>query len=421
MKDRLSEGENSKIFHLVPQNKDDYDTVVDTLGKGLPLDECYKENKAFLSGGDLIRTEVLTDVLSRREDAQELSAFITNMCKQGMETFVNSTREVLCQTEGGKSLIFSRREICQIMALVACGIDVVVPPKRKKTIPRMTFKIIFANHAEKTEFILSYFEFMRHAIESRGDEKLEISRIRIPLTPTAEQASFWKNSTKPMLKFIVDEDGTIEDKMGMLQADFANEYLGGGALTWGVAQEELRFMITPECNAFMPMTEAMLPDEALLIKGPIQVSKYSGYGHSAKYDGPFTDPAALDENGYRDVEIIAFDALCNPGKRQYSTEGVHRELWKAFVAFSAGSKTHIATGNWGSGAFGGDPRLKSLIQWIAASENSREVVYHVYGDNRVSDLKKVIERAFEKNPDLTVGDMYYHVISDPAHAYEKLL
>jgi len=27
----------------------------------------------------------------------------------------------------------------------------------------------------------------------------------------------------------------------------------------------------------------------------------------------------------------------------------------------------IATGNWGCGAFQGDPHLKSLLQWIAAS------------------------------------------------------
>jgi len=28
----------------------------------------------------------------------------------------------------------------------------------------------------------------------------------------------------------------------------------------------------------------------------------------------------------------------------------------------------IVTGNWGCGAFGGDPELKSMIQWIAASQ-----------------------------------------------------
>lgn len=28
----------------------------------------------------------------------------------------------------------------------------------------------------------------------------------------------------------------------------------------------------------------------------------------------------------------------------------------------------VATGNWGCGAFGGDLQLKSIIQWLAASQ-----------------------------------------------------
>lgn len=28
----------------------------------------------------------------------------------------------------------------------------------------------------------------------------------------------------------------------------------------------------------------------------------------------------------------------------------------------------ISTGNWGCGAFGGNPEIKSMIQWIAASQ-----------------------------------------------------
>lgn len=31
-------------------------------------------------------------------------------------------------------------------------------------------------------------------------------------------------------------------------------------------------------------------------------------------------------------------------------------------------KIGIATGNWGSGAFGGDPELKTVMQWVAASQ-----------------------------------------------------
>ena len=32
------------------------------------------------------------------------------------------------------------------------------------------------------------------------------------------------------------------------------------------------------------------------------------------------------------------------------------------------SKIGVATGNWGCGAFGGDPEVKAIIQWLAASQ-----------------------------------------------------
>ena len=48
----------------------------------------------------------------------------------------------------------------------------------------------------------------------------------------------------------------------------------------------------------------------------------------------------------------------------------------------------IATGNWGCGAFGGDPQLKSLIQWIAASVCGAPLLkYYTFGDERMSEVR----------------------------------
>ena len=33
-----------------------------------------------------------------------------------------------------------------------------------------------------------------------------------------------------------------------------------------------------------------------------------------------------------------------------------------------GNNIGVATGNWGCGAFGGDPEVKTIIQWLAASQ-----------------------------------------------------
>jgi poly(ADP-ribose) glycohydrolase len=50
----------------------------------------------------------------------------------------------------------------------------------------------------------------------------------------------------------------------------------------------------------------------------------------------------------------------------------------------------ILTGNWGCGAFGGDPQLKSLIQWIAVSLCGERMVYFTYGENSLKNLDKVV-------------------------------
>lgn len=45
---------------------------------------------------------------------------------------------------------------------------------------------------------------------------------------------------------------------------------------------------------------------------------------------------------------------------------VQHEIWPTFYLQRQHGRP-IATGNWGCGAFGGDPHLKSLMQWMAAS------------------------------------------------------
>lgn len=47
----------------------------------------------------------------------------------------------------------------------------------------------------------------------------------------------------------------------------------------------------------------------------------------------------------------------------------------------------VATGNWGCGVFHGDPELKAVIQWIAASAAGCPVVaYHAFGEQRISGV-----------------------------------
>lgn len=45
----------------------------------------------------------------------------------------------------------------------------------------------------------------------------------------------------------------------------------------------------------------------------------------------------------------------------------------------------IATGNWGCGAFRGNPKLKVLIQLMAAAVAGRSMVYFTFGDTKLRD------------------------------------
>ena len=65
----------------------------------------------------------------------------------------------------------------------------------------------------------------------------------------------------------------------------------------------------------------------------------------------------------------------------------------------------MATGNWGCGAFGGDPHLKALIQLMAAAECNRDVYYFTFGDEILRD--NVFDMySFLKRNDITVGRLY---------------
>jgi poly(ADP-ribose) glycohydrolase len=60
---------------------------------------------------------------------------------------------------------------------------------------------------------------------------------------------------------------------------------------------------------------------------------------------------------------------------------VRRELNKALIAFSYPNKKVLSTGKWGCGAFGGDPQLKFMIQWMAATVAERPMIFHTFQDN----------------------------------------
>ncbi|KAF7991985.1 hypothetical protein HCN44_010786 [Aphidius gifuensis] len=248
---------------------------------------------------------------------------------------------------------------------------------------------------EKLKAICHYF---RRVTASTPEGTITIQRRYIP----KENCPRWDKLTDQLSQLHITSKGTIEaEGAGLLQVDFANKYLGGGVLGWGCVQEEIRFVICPELMVTMLVTEALDDTEALIITGVEQYSKYKGYSSTFKWAGDFIDETPRDNCGRRRTSVLAIDALCfSQAEAQFKSRNIIRELNKAYVGFSSSEMHHddlsaIATGNWGCGAFRGNPQLKVLIQLMAAAVAKRPMVYFTFGDKKLRD---------------SVAEMYWHLV-----------
>ncbi|OWK07893.1 PARG, partial [Cervus elaphus hippelaphus] len=201
--------------------------------------------------------------------------------------------------------------------------------------------------------------------------------------------------------------------------DFANRFVGGGVTSAGLVQEEIRFLINPELIVSRLFTEVLDHNECLIITGTEQYSEYTGYAETYRWARSHEDRSERDDWQRRSTEIVAIDALhfrryldqFVPEKirqarllsglvaRSSSLTGKKGERERenislmmdtdpstsAYCGFlrpgvSSENLSAVATGNWGCGAFGGDARLKALIQILAAAVAERDVVYFTFGD-----------------------------------------
>nr|XP_043609856.1 poly(ADP-ribose) glycohydrolase 1-like isoform X2 [Erigeron canadensis] len=303
------------------------------------------------------------------------------------------------------------------------------------------FSSLYDNYNEKQEnkikCIIHYFERISSSMPA-GNVSFERKVLAVDQTldyiPSPE-AEAWSKSVVSLCQFEVCSSGLIEDhSTEALEVDFANKYFGGGALSRGCVQEEIRFMINPELIAGMLFLPCMADNEAIEVVGAERFSKYTGYASSFRFCGDFLDKKDTDIMGRRKTRIIAIDALVNPGKRQFLHEFLVREANKAFCGFSDPCKSQsyqklfkddhllevqldqgsqdevgIVTGNWGCGAFGGDPELKAMIQWLAASQALRPfVVYYTFGLEALQTLDQVARWITSHR--WSVGDLWNMVV-----------
>jgi poly(ADP-ribose) glycohydrolase len=149
----------------------------------------------------------------------------------------------------------------------------------------------------------------------------------------------------------------------------ANRFIGFGQ---SATQEEVHVGTSPEACPAVLVTPPLKDDQVLIVRGAQAMVNVSGRGRNIVVDEIGVPPGG--ENGWRERTMLFMDALeldlvqtTEPGLSDLIRENVDREIRKACTAFSAGSFGEVRTGLWGCGAFAGDPGVKMLLLWVAAS------------------------------------------------------
>ena len=181
-------------------------------------------------------------------------------------------------------------------------------------------------------------------------------------------------------------------------------------------------MINPECLVSILFCERMEDDESILITGAERFSSYSGYGGGFQFMCPFFDTNAIDSRKRRCVSIVAINATQFKPRSsdEYHGQIILRELNKACCGFehtiasdnwTASKLAPVATGNWGCGVFGGNKKMKTIIQWLAASRVGRDVRYFTFKDRKLAEEQsKTATALLEQN--MTVGQLYQLMVAD---------
>jgi poly(ADP-ribose) glycohydrolase len=225
-----------------------------------------------------------------------------------------------------------------------------------------------------------------------GSTEITVRRHFVP------ESRDWTASTAALCNVQLIESGSITDSAAEYHADFANEYIGGGALDGGCAQEEILFAVKPELIVSMALCDRMDVREVIVITGARRYSLTTGYGFNYQWDRD----APPEEHT---PAVVAFDASVASRVNQFMPAVVSRDLHKAYAAFEAAGKgATFATGNWGTGAFGGDEHLKFLQQWLAASEAGiSKLDYYAFENPQMAPVAGLIEQLRKYSP--TVGSL----------------
>lgn len=337
--------------------------------------------------------------------------FMKNLVLETDQLFPNKIKKL--QSGDDKVYKFSRKESACILAnsfFCTFGRDSKEYSWKRNKIPSINLDLLFGGKPEVTEvqiakirMILNYFT----RIAKEGFGKGELSFFRQSVKNEEFDVSKMNHEFTSIDVF---ETGSIHDAYkiykGCYCVDFANAYIGGASLSYGSVQEEILFVTNPELNVARLFMEKMEKNEAIIMKGAEKFSDYKGYGMTLNFGGNYQDNNFEDGQCLNtDIGIDALDFRDGAELTQYEKENIDREITKCYSGFKDGNNTKISTGNWGSGEFKGDKRLKLILQWIAASIAKKELLYYTFFQQEFAKEAKEFIKLIQKNK-ISVSQVY---------------
>ncbi|XP_043958689.1 poly(ADP-ribose) glycohydrolase-like isoform X1 [Gambusia affinis] len=407
---------NGNLFPVDDEKKSRWDLIKETLDKkftnAFELKEAVlKYSASHAKKWDFTILDLYCNKVLERDAVEHLfDSLLPDMVQLALRASELCTKPIPLLKRGMSHSITMSQE--QVACLLANAFFCTFPRRNSRkteycNYPDINFFRLFEGSSsrkiEKLKTLMCYF---KSVTEQKPTGLVTFSRRRLDKPPN------WKSSPTLLTRLHITCEGTIEDDgYGMLQVDFANKFVGGGVIGAGLVQEEIRFLINPELIVSRLFTEALDDNEALIITGSQQYSKYTGYSQTYKWAGCHHDTNPRDDWTRRCTEIVAIDALqFRNFLEQFHPDKINRELNKAYCGFSHSEKESpnlaaVATGNWGCGVFGGDTRLKALIQMLAAAEAGRDVAYFTFGDNQLmTDVHNMHSFLTQRN--ISVGEVY---------------
>ncbi|CAF3456477.1 unnamed protein product [Rotaria socialis] len=360
--------------------------------------------------------KLINQVYSNEERGHFMSIVLSNICNLSLDVdkICGQSPPLLC-SGSNRSVTMSQE---QVASLLACSVFCLYPMRSEqkaknkyRNFPNPNFNLLYkSGHPRKIQKLKCIFHYFRRVTENMPTGVITIQRAVLP------KAHFprWSEVKTDLCDLHLTTGQKIEDVPSVLQVDFANKYIGGGVLSAGCVQEEIRFCICPEMLVSLLMCEKMEPNECIFLIGCERYSSYIGYADSFQYGGNYDDNTPKDNWGRKWCHVVAMDAIYfRHASAQYDMHCVDRELLKAYTSFipsryGSDYTSGIATGNWGCGAFNGDKYLKAIIQLMAASAAGRPLIYAAYRDKVLINSFYIVYE-FLKDQKATVSDCYRYL------------